>query len=206
MATRGQNLTFIEVGANDGTSSGDPIREFIVKYPWKGVLVEPQPDVFEALKANYAGFEDRISFENVAISNSPTPLELYRVPQDSKSKHKGSSIASFDHKITAKQAQTRPNDLDKITVPTARLDDIVARYGLTSFDVLQLDTEGYDFEVLQTLDLTKTRPWLIGFEHGHLSPAAIDSMTRHLNAHGYSVNFGGYHTDSAALRDDFISH
>ena len=113
MDTRGENLTFIEVGANDGTSSGDPLREYIVKYPWKGVLVEPQPDVFDLLKANYAGFEDRIAFENVAISNSPTPLELYRVPKDSKAKHSGSSIASFDHKITAKQAQAKLADLDK---------------------------------------------------------------------------------------------
>src|ERR1700722_3021383 len=65
LVSRGVNLTFIEVGANDGRF-GDPLRQYILKYQWKGVLVEPQPDIFERLKANYAGLNNRISFENVA--------------------------------------------------------------------------------------------------------------------------------------------
>src|ERR1035438_3422409 len=58
LATRGDQLSFIEVGANDGEFD-DPLREYIVKYPWKGVLIEPQPDVFERLKANYAKLHNR---------------------------------------------------------------------------------------------------------------------------------------------------
>ena len=43
---------FIQVGANDGLMC-DPIRQFIVKHSWGGILVEPVPDYFELLKKNY---------------------------------------------------------------------------------------------------------------------------------------------------------
>src|SRR5580704_6695904 len=79
LTTRGSELTFIEVGANDGEFN-DPLREYIVKFQWRGVLIEPQPDVFERLKLNYAGQSDRLSFENVAISTDTAPIALYRLP------------------------------------------------------------------------------------------------------------------------------
>jgi FkbM family methyltransferase len=192
------------VGANDGVF-GDPLREHIVRHPWRGVLIEPQPDVFQKLKSNYAGFEDRIFFENIAISDDPAPISLYRLPAS----HTGggdfaASVASFDRKTTARQLGVNPDQLEKIVVPTARLDDIIAKYHLDSLDILQLDTEGFDWHVLQTINLKKTRPLLIRFEHGHLSPKAIGEMTQHLNAHDYLVNFGGHESDSVAMRSDFV--
>jgi FkbM family methyltransferase len=192
------------VGANDGIS-GDPLRVYILKHEWKGVLVEPQPDVFARLKANYAGAHDGIGFENVAISGDPKPLIMYRLPPSVAGRDLGpATLASAHKEITAKQLRVSEDKLEKIAVPTARLDDIVARHGLSELDILQLDTEGFDWEVLQTLDLKMTRPWLIRFEHGHLSPKAIAAMTEHLNAHDYNVDYGGYQNDSVALRKDFL--
>ncbi len=204
LLTHGQELTFIEVGANDGVS-GDPLREFIVKYPWKGVLVEPQPEVFEALKSNYFGMEDRVSFENVAISTSQVPLDIYRMPRDSGAKHGGPTTASADSKTAAKQSNASLKELEKITVPTATLDSLVEKHGLGDFDILQLDTEGHEWEVIQTLSLTHIRPWLINFEHGHLKPSTINNIVQYLNRHGYVVYYGGYNTDSVAIRSDFIT-
>jgi hypothetical protein len=37
---------FIQIGANNGMT-GDPIRKYILKYHWRGILVEPQPDIFQ---------------------------------------------------------------------------------------------------------------------------------------------------------------
>jgi FkbM family methyltransferase len=204
IAVRGERQTFLEVGANDGLS-GDPLREYILKHEWKGVLVEPQPDVFARLVKNYAGEHEGLSFENVAVSSDPRPITMYRMPPSAAESTLGTAtVASADPKITARQLGVSADQLEKIQVPTARLDDIVARHGLAELDILQLDTEGFDWDVLQTLDLNRTRPWLIRFEHGHLSPKAIGDMTAHLNAHDYDVNFGGYESDSLALRSDFI--
>src|SRR5262245_48292496 len=66
---RGQ-VTFIQIGANDGLRN-DPIREFIVRDAWTGVLVEPLPDVFDLLKKNYSGrAAARLEFVNAAISSA----------------------------------------------------------------------------------------------------------------------------------------
>ena len=199
MQTRGQALNLIEVGANDGKSS-DHLYKYIVNYPWRGLLVEPQPDAFERLKVNYGAFHGRLSFENVAISNDPKPITLYRAP-----KTDGSTVASSNKKTTAKQLQISVSDLEMIQVPTATIDGLIAKHRFENVDVLQLDTEGFEWIAMQTMDLRKTRPMLIGFEHGHLSPDSIGRMTRHLNDHGYQVHFGGYESDSVALRNDFLA-
>ena len=204
LSRRGENLKFIEVGANDG-SFADPLRAYIVKYPWTGVLVEPQPDVFNRLRANYAGTESRLSFENVAISRNSQPIPLFRLSANAaKNGQHAASVASSDPRITAMQLGVKSDQLEKIMVPTTTLDDLVAKYGLNDLDILQLDTEGFDWEVLQTLDLRKIRPRLISFEHGHLSPKVIGRMTQHLNEHDYLLNFGGHQSDSVAMRSDFV--
>src|SRR5687767_667926 len=43
---------FVQIGANDGRR-GDPVFQFIRQYRWRGLLLEPQPDVFRVLVRNY---------------------------------------------------------------------------------------------------------------------------------------------------------
>ena len=78
--SRGGRVSFVQIGANDGLRN-DPIREFIVRDPWTGVLIEPLPSVFELLKENYAWLAGRrsLAFENPAISTSESSLSLYTV-------------------------------------------------------------------------------------------------------------------------------
>src|SRR4051812_3493548 len=45
---------FIQIGAFDGRT-GDQIHDYVVRYGWPGILVEPQPVVFEELCRTYAG-------------------------------------------------------------------------------------------------------------------------------------------------------
>jgi FkbM family methyltransferase len=204
----GHDLTFIQIGANDGMRFGDPLRKYILRYDWAGVLVEPQPDVFETLRKNYASVNRRIHFENAAVSRDPNPIRLYRLPKDfpadAEQRAFASSVVSPNRAITARQLSLRPEQLEELLVPTVRLDDLVTRYDLHDLTILQIDTEGFDFEVLQTLDLASTRPRVIQFEHGHLTPQVIAAMTKHLNASGYLVYFGGHESDSVAMRDDVL--
>jgi FkbM family methyltransferase len=44
------------------------------------------------------------------------------------------------------------------------LDALIAKHGLASLDVLQLDTEGHDYLILKTLNFEETRPLLINYE------------------------------------------
>ena len=54
---------------------------------------------------------------------------------------------------------------DRITVPLLPLSDIIENYGSSEpIDFISIDVETKDFEVLQMLDLKKTRPFIICIE------------------------------------------
>lgn len=58
----------------------DPLHSYVQRFGWRGILVEPQPDVFARLVENYRDQADRLIFENVAIAPRDRQVVLYRVP------------------------------------------------------------------------------------------------------------------------------
>jgi hypothetical protein len=56
LAHRKPDLFFLQICGMDGKRF-DPIYAFVKHYRWKGIILEPLPDLFEALAANYAGSE-----------------------------------------------------------------------------------------------------------------------------------------------------
>jgi len=61
-----RSITFLQIGANDGIAR-DPIREFIVRYGWNGIAVEPLPSMYSLLKRDYARYP-AVTPVNCAIS------------------------------------------------------------------------------------------------------------------------------------------
>lgn len=205
MEKQGTAITFVQVGANDGVFV-DPLRPFIAKYPWRGILVEPQPDVFERLVNNYRPYADRLIFENVAISEDKSGLILYRAPQGLvKDGVYASSVASSDASTAAKQLGIAVKNLEKVVAPCLTLDELVAKHGFSSIQILQIDVEGYDWQVLRTLDLKLTMPSIIQFESGHLTRADCNKTVDHLTRHGYEIYWGGYQGDALALSNGLFS-
>jgi FkbM family methyltransferase len=141
MAVRGEQLNFIEVGANDGRS-GDPLNRYVMQYPWYGMLIEPQPDVFVQLCENYASVRDRLIFENVAIANGLSTITMYR------GQGRDWPITSVHKKVVA---QLAPHDVELLTVPCTTLDELIRKHGMSNVDILQIDAEGHDYEVLKTI-------------------------------------------------------
>lgn len=206
IAKNNENLSFIQVGANDG-DYGDPLKKYIFKYDWNGIFIEPQPEIFKELLINYKDLEERLHFENIAISNTPESISLFRPfigKEINRSAIIESSIASTIPNVTARQFGIKESDLEEIKVPTMTLDAIVEKYQLLNIDILQIDTEGYDWGVLKTLNLKKHQPKIIQFEHGHMSPDIVEEMSCHLRDHGYLLYYGGHELDSVAIRSDFI--
>jgi len=200
MAERGTSLNFIQVGANEG-EYGDPLHNFIVKYPWHGILVEPQPDIFAKLRENYAAIQNRLIFENIAIAKDLSTIAMYRAPGNPNVYE--SSVASVNPKAVARQLGLRLRHLEQFLVPCTTLDELVRKYNMSHIDVLQIDAEGCDYDVLKTLDLSEVSPLLIQFEHGQLTRQKISGAVEYLSTHGYRVLYGGHQTDTLALHRSF---
>lgn len=204
MSRRGDSLSFVQIGANDGLF-GDPLRPYVLAHGWKGVLVEPQIDVFERLKQNYAECGDRLVFENLAISNADK-LTLYLPPEGWAGRDQvyAESIVSSNAGIIARQIGTDPANLRRIDVPAMTLNALFEKHGIAELDLLQIDAEGYDWQVLKTLDLDRYKPHLIQLESGHLTRADLTSAADHLNTSGYLVYYGGWQGDMLAMRREFF--
>lgn len=204
MARRGDALSFVQVGANDGMF-GDPLRSYVLSRGWRGVLVEPQPNVFEKLKANYAACADRLVFENLAISDAGA-LTLYLPPLELEGRDKvyAESIVSSNAQVIARQIGMSEDKLRKVEVPAMTLDGLFARHGISELDLLQIDAEGHDWQVLQTLDLGRVRPRLIQLETGHLGRRELAAVAQHLNGAGYLIYYGGWQGDTVAMEKSFF--
>ncbi len=204
-ALRGKQLRFVQVGANDGVY-GDVISPHALRGEWSGILIEPQPEVFERLKRNYAKAADRMIFENVAIGrDGRASLTLFRPAAVSDSGDYGSSIASFRSAGVADQANVAEGHLERVVVECVTLDRVLAKHSWQDVDLLLVDTEGLDLEVLQSLSLAAHRPGVIQFEHGHLTPTEIASAVNYLSSNGYKLYFGGRYTDTIAIDGDLMA-
>ncbi|MEB3242654.1 MAG: FkbM family methyltransferase [Cyanobacteriota bacterium] len=205
MSKRGAVLHFVQIGANDGMF-GDPLRPYILSKGWRGVLVEPQPNVYEKLKANYAGYDHQLEFENLAISDQPS-LTLYLPPLKpaGESTIYVDSVVSSKAEVISRQIGISEAQLRQVTVPAMTLDALFAKHGITELDLLQIDVEGYDWPVLQTLSLHRIKPILIQLETGHMPRQQLSAMAAHLNAEGYLVYYGGLQGDALAMRKDFFA-
>lgn len=204
MSRRGDALSFVQVGANDGVFV-DPLRQYILTRGWSGILVEPQADVFERLKENYADCADRLIFENVAVSLS-SQLELFLPPADlgTHDPRHAHSVVSNNAVVLAKTMNVTEARLRRVTVPAVTLDELLSRHNFTHLDLLQIDAEGYDWEVLRTLNMKKIKPTLIQFESGPLNRHDLNAVVNHLSESGYLVYYGGYQGDALAMQRDFF--
>jgi len=202
MASRGEKLSFVQIGANNGVD-GDPLRAYILKCGWHGVLVEPQPDVFAELVTNYAEHKDRLKFENVAISTGDS-LVLYRPPVDWPIGADGSTYVSAVPNVLAKQLGVSEKSLTRIEVPALTLDALLFKHSITHLDLLQIDAEGFDWQVIRSIDLSRLAPALIQIETGHLSRADLARVGEYLTDAGYELCYGGNGVDTVAILREVI--
>ena len=176
----------VQIGSNDG-KTGDPLYPLFRKYAsWRGLLVEPIPYIFAKLKANYPD-TSRFDLANVAIGEDGK-MPFYYVDKTAINDlpdlpYWYDQLGSFDRSHIVKE-------LDGVLEPYVRsmevesmnLMSLLDRYGVSKIDVLHIDAEGYDWKVLQQLDLSRFRPTFILCEHHHLSLAERKAALAFLSA------------------------
>lgn len=162
-ASVGPDFFFVQIGASDGKLS-DPIHPYIMKYRLSGVAVEPIPEVYQKLRATYKAHPG-VACVNAAIAKHTGSVDLY-VPEND-------TMASLVG--TGK----------KITVLGLSFADFVTLTDIKHIDMLQIDCEGYDWEILKQVDLDTWHPAVINFEHILLSPEDKEASRRWLEQHGY---------------------
>lgn len=199
LAERRDNLFFVQIGSNDGLN-GDPIYKLIRDFRWKGIMVEPLPEICARLKSNYRGIPG-LTFENSAISAKIGKTPFYTLSEVNG--HNSSQVSSLLFEVIAKQKLLMPDFAERFEVRyvnSITVTDLLEKHAVSKIDLLHIDAEGYDFEILKMFDFTETQPAVILFESEHLSAEDYQACLALLKKAGYRIFFRDG-LDTIALTD-----
>ena len=169
-----RNGFFVEAGANNGLAQSNTLY-FEKYYGWKGVLVEPIPELADQCRKNRPGsvVENAalVPFDFGARSIAMRYCGLMSLVKGAmKSEAEDLShvkIGCEIQKITSYEVQ----------VPARTLTSVLDQYQVGGIDLMSLDVEGFELNVLRGLDLDKYRPKFILVEarfreeiNSHLKP------------------------------------
>ena len=164
------NFGLVVIGAH----SGIWLTSLLEKYKEQSILlVEPVPHNIQELKENISKYKD-IKIETSAVSSKNEVNKFYFVKPESVKKlgkHWASGIGSFDkqhilnHKN--KRFKVENSDIEEIEIQYLTFTDLVNKYSITSIEMLQIDVEGAEYQILNSIDFIKISIQKIIFEFKH---------------------------------------
>ena len=157
-----------------GAHTGLGLEELILKQKNKVLLIEPVNYNLRSLKNRFKNINN-IIFENVGVSNEKKQLKFYYVKESyvkKLGKEWGSGIGSFKKKHILdhhrKRFQIIESDIEEVDVKIVVFNDLVEKYNISEIEYLFIDTEGYDYQIIKSIDFNKTKINKVKFEYKHL--------------------------------------
>ena len=191
MIEHGTNCSFIQIGAYDGIST-DPLRRYIERFGWHGVMLEPQPGPAKKLRELYP--PDRgIEILEAALDHQRGTRSLYTVDIDHLPTWVG-GMASFDRAHLLKHDYLVA-DIEKLirelNVECVTFDDVLARLPDLKVDLLQIDAEGADGVILSLFPFERIKPPIVHWEIKNMTRIMQEEALDLLCSHGYLVARSG---------------
>lgn len=178
-------VKFVQIGANDGVQF-DSLYFTATAGGWGGVVVEPLKDLFDRLAANYQDYPS-VKPVNVALHPTKDKENIYRVGRGYLSNYPAwaAGIASMD-KFHLVRHNIKEEHINCETVRCKSFMSLLNDYNCLDADVLQIDTEGFDAEIIRMIDFSKFRPMMIKFEWMNLSVGDQYAVKKILQNEGYT--------------------
>ena len=183
-----------------GAHFGVWLESEITKYQNQNILlVEPVPYNYNKLKDNFKNTKNIQICTNAIFSENKLD-KFYYVNENSISKlgkHWASGIGSFnkDHILNhkTKRFNIKPEDIDEIEIKFITFDDLIENYSIQSIDKLQIDVEGAEFEILNSINYKKTKINSLQFESKHFDGTfkegeKLEKIKKRLILEGYNLN------------------
>lgn len=195
----GAQFVFVQVGAFDGQTR-DPLRKYIDRCAWRGVLIEPQSHAASRLRDLYRQNE-RIVVLQAVLDRAHGRRTLYTVASENAPDWAG-GLASLDRATILKHSDLVPGLEQMIreeVVDAVPFDEVLDRLGSKRLDLLQIDAEGADAELLCLFPLDRVQPAIIHWEVKHLSKRQREECLERLAAFGYRFASSGHENMMAVL-------
>ena len=165
-----KNFGLVVIGAHIGVHILKDIKEYKDQ---NILLIEPVPHNLRLLKENIKKYKS-INIEEVTIGGAKEIKKFYFVKEDSVTKlgkHWASGIGSFNkqHIINhkTKRFNVTEQDIQSVDIQCLTFNQLAAKYSITHIDKLQIDVEGAEYEILDSIDFEKIFIKKILFESKH---------------------------------------
>lgn len=181
----GKNLprerTFCDIGAFDGVTFSN--TRALYEEGWSGILVEPNPRVFEALKGNFLG-SNRVVLVNAAVGDARRgEVAMLMVPDGGENDVYATCIPGEKGRFDFIKKWV------EVEVVLRSLRSVLDEFG-RPVEFLSVDAEGMDVEVLESGRFgSGERPQLVMVEHNQNRGGVRDLAKALLTPLGYEEVF-----------------
>ena len=190
-------VTLMQIGANDGIKE-DAVHPVLASTGMRGILVEPLPQPYAKLVANYAGCP-AVTTVNCAVGERDGELTLYSLRPGLV--EESSLIASFDPANVRKWQAiwNLPEDaVVSTTVACVTIDTLMRERTVARIDIAAVDTEGMDHIVCNQLLNLANPPDILHFEYVNCPKFEIRKLLERLHDQHYAIARSGL--DITAVR------
>ena len=184
---------YVDVGCHDPIRSSNTLSLYM--HGWRGVNVDANPDLIRRFQA--------VRLRDVAVCAAVSDQEC------------GMLFHEFENPLVSTLAsdalaewETKWKKRGERLVQTRRLDSILEEHlpPDTEIDLLSIDVEGYDLNVLKSVNLDIYRPKLIIIEMHHFDPTRCgdNDIARYLGERAFRLvgydSLNGYFVDAKGPR------
>jgi FkbM family methyltransferase len=159
-----RNRVLVQIGTNDGDDRFNRICRR--SKPSKVILVEPFAEHNDSIRRMYRKVGN-VVIENVAITESERGEVTLAIPKDRGYSNSHFSLIPMDD---------WGNNLEERRAPGMTFNQLCAKHGVTDIHFLQIDTEGFDAEIITSIDFSKVRIDIIKYEKWGFP---TDAFSRH---------------------------
>lgn len=165
---------FVEAGANDGIAQSNTL--YFERYlGWKGLLVEPIPELVARCRRNRPG----CIVENCALVSCDYPYKTVTMRYCGLMSIVKGAMKPREEETHIKAGLQFLREGERpysVTVPACTLSEILDRHRIQKIDLLSLDIEGYEAEVLKGIDFERHKPHFLLVEVRHSLRDEIETI------------------------------
>jgi len=151
--------TYIDVGANHPVENS--VTFLFYERGWHGILIEPNPDFLPL----YEKIRPRDVHLNVGIASAGGTMTFYKVtdPPGGDGRYAEGGLSTFDPAV-ANRWRRAGLTVTESMVPVTTLNQVLAERPLGEITILSVDVEGFEKQVLESIDLRRHRPLVVVVE------------------------------------------
>lgn len=158
-------MKYIIIGAMDGVSFDD-IFDKLTKDDI-AIFVEPIPHQFEKLSKNVEKLECDVFLENCVVSDKVEEIEMAYMPDEKihpQDNYLGGCSSVIKFGVPLNRYLAKIEDLSYHKSKSITFDILCEKYGFDEVDYVQVDCEGYDQVIVDSIDIEKYKIKTLKFE------------------------------------------